>query len=314
MNYKNFIIGLMFLIVPIVLLYMCSLDFKLKNIGSKIENYGHKDDYFKKIEEDMIKRNKVYNKKRIEEDMLKKIKEDKIKKHINSSYQTRYNPIKKTPIQIEQFKSDNEDWKDLVFFHPKNVDMNSLIATDPVHKKMNKEKDLIEGFLGNKGNLLSKVSNLFSSPNSKINLDVENHSIKSLRKNEYDNTNNIKNLEKAKNELLKLENGHINKQFANNLHSTNQNLNKKIEKNTMNSINRGMPMINAKPQASVPIKPKKPLFDIKSLDCQFFSDSCPNGYQENGFFSVGGTTSDGLTLTLEMLLLQKCRSCCSNKR
>ena len=32
MNYKNFIIGILFLIVPIVLLYMCSVNFKLKNI------------------------------------------------------------------------------------------------------------------------------------------------------------------------------------------------------------------------------------------------------------------------------------------
>ena len=134
-----------------------------------------------------------------------------------------------------------------------NEEYPSLVATAPVHKKIQGEKQLIEGFLGN---FKDKVSNLFSTPNSKINLEAENHSIKALKNNDLDNTENLKKLKEARSELLKLENNQLGKQFSNNLDGSNQNLNKKIEKRTMKDLNKGMPMINAKPQSNVPIKPK----------------------------------------------------------
>ena len=284
MNYKNFIIGILFLIVPIVLLYMCSVNFKLKNI---FKNESFKNVIRKKAVQDKNWRKLKFFQPNIDNSKPAYIATDPVHKQKN---------VRGIPIQIENFKYDK--WQNLKYFHPKNIDMNeeypSLVATAPVHKKIQGEKQLIEGFLGN---FKDKVSNLFSTPNSKINLEAENHSIKALKNNDLDNTENLKKLKEARSELLKLENNQLGKQFSNNLDSSNQNLNKKIEKRTMKDLNKGMPMINAKPQSSVPIKPKKPLFDIKSLDCQFFSDSCPNGYQENGFFSVGGTSADGLTLT-----------------
>ena len=160
-------------------MYICSVNFRLKNIS----NEKFKNVIRKKPVQDKNWQKLKYFKKNIDNNNPKYIATDPVHKQKNSN---------KIPIQIENFKYDK--WQNLKYFHPNNIDMNeeypSLVATAPVHKKIQGEKQLIEGFLGN---FKDKVSNLFSTPNSKINLEAENHSIKALKNNDLDNTENLKN-------------------------------------------------------------------------------------------------------------------------
>jgi len=120
---------------------------------------------------------------------------------------------------------------------------------------------VIEGFS------VSGLSNMFNKPNNDIKID----------KATPDNT--VSPLEKQYQNML--ENSKSNEQ-----------INSEMEQQALDNNSHSVPMINSSIQGKGPQMPEKQDFQVKAMQCQFFPDSCPAGWSENGSFSINGMAQD----------------------
>lgn len=169
-------------------------------------------------------------------------------------------PVHAIPFQVEQFDNGNDE--QLKYSMPRNIDYGKSnprrVATAPTH--------VIEGFS------VSNLTNIFNKPNNDLKLN------KASANNTLPN-NAVGPLEKQYQSML--ENGKSNEQ-----------VNAEIGQQALSSNGHSVPMINSSIQGKGPQIPEKQDFQIKAMKCQFFPDSCPTGWSENGSFSINGMSQD----------------------
>ena len=126
------------------------------------------------------------------------------------------------------------------------------VAVAPTH--------VIEGFS------VSGLTNIFDKPNNDIKLDKATP------------INNVSPLEKQYQNMLE--------------NKSNEQINAEMEQHALENNSHSVPMINSSIQGKGPQMPEKQDFQIKAMQCQFFPDSCPAGWSENGSFSINGMAQD----------------------
>ena len=289
---KSYIIPLLIILVPIVLLLICSWN-KTHNVSNWTEGFENKVRKANTLLKDW-KNLRFFKPKNVDD--KQNVATAPVHQDEPNSIHARaeVTPDTGVPFQVETFGNGNDNWRNLRFFHDQNV-RPYLVATDPIHAKtsltpveptsIKSEEtfgDVVESF---------SLKGMFSKPNSSMKIDDPlipsgDNVSKQLRGQPPSSivTNTLSNGMPTGTPQSNLEAQYLNN--LNSTNSTNQDLNKML---SGPSVKKEVPMINAKPQAMVAQEMEKSDFQ-KKFQCQFFSDKCPDGYVENGSFSVSGAS------------------------
>jgi len=148
----------------------------------------------------------------------------------------------------------------------------------------------------NNNNIIENFSlkDMFNKPNNNIKIDDS----------PIQNENNLSTSFKGTQLPMELPNGMQSNTLQNGLPTGT--IESNLEAQYLNSLNKkDVPVINAKPQSMITQEIERNDFQ-KKFQCQFFSDKCPEGYSENGSFSLAGF-GDGTSITCgDSLLKKKC--------
>ena len=146
----------------------------------------------------------------------------------------------------------------------------------------------------NNNNIIENFSlkDMFNKPNNNIKIDDS----------PIQNENNLSTSFKGTQLPMELPNGMQSNTLQNGLPTGT--IESNLEAQYLNSLNKkDVPVINAKPQSMITQEIERNDFQ-KKFQCQFFSDKCPEGYSENGSFSLAGF-GDGTSITCGDSLLKK---------
>ena len=283
---KSYIIPLLIILVPIILLLVCSWTKNKSNWSEEFENKIRKANTLLKDWKNL----RFFKPKNVDDKQVVAT----APVHQDDSNAIHVRAGKGLPFQIETFSNGNDNWRNLRFFHDQNV-RPYLVATNPIHTKTSLIPTSIKGD-NNLGDVVESFSlkGMFSKPNNSMKIDDPlipsgDNVSKQLRGQPPSSTgsNTLSNGMSTGTPQSNLEAQYLNN--LNSTNSTNQDLNNMLSGPSISNSQKEVPMINAKPQAMVAQEMEKSDFQ-KKFQCQFFSDKCPDGYVENGSFSVSGAS------------------------